>query len=126
MENKIKELEEKLLRKEQECEALGQAYLETNELLQEKTKECTNLKVQNEELKKCYKNNSALLGFEETNTTKLVNKVMKLEQTLTEIKEIAEKARKDLYDCESIVYADDDLREILQKISEVKNEIQKR
>lgn len=40
------------------------------------------------ELRKCYKNNSALLDFEETNTTKLVNKVMKLEQTLTEIKEI--------------------------------------
>ena len=33
-------------RKEQECEALGQAYLETNELLQEKTKECTNLKAE--------------------------------------------------------------------------------
>lgn len=39
-----------------------------------------------EELKKCYKNNLALLDFEETNTTKLVNKVMKLEKTLTEIK----------------------------------------
>lgn len=40
-----------LKRKQQECEVLGQAYLETNELLQEKTKECTNLKSENEELK---------------------------------------------------------------------------
>lgn len=47
------------------------------------------LKAENEELKKCYKNNSALLDFKETNTTKLVNKVMKLEQTLAEIKNIA-------------------------------------
>ena len=47
------------------------------------------LKAENNELKKCYKNNSALLDFEETNTTKIVNKVMKLEKTLTEIKEIA-------------------------------------
>jgi hypothetical protein len=48
------------------------------------------LKADNEELKKCYKNNLALLDFEETNTTKLVNKVMKLEKTLTEIKPILE------------------------------------
>ena len=41
---------EKYKAKEQECEGLGQAYLETNELLQEKTKECTNLKTENEHL----------------------------------------------------------------------------
>ena len=44
------------------------------------------LKASYEELKKCYKNNLALLDFEETNTTKLINRVMKLEKTLTEIK----------------------------------------
>lgn len=44
--------------------------------------------------------------------------VIKLKKCLQEIKEIAEKAREDLYTCESISYADDDLREILQKINE--------
>ena len=44
--------------------------------------------------------------------------VIKLKKCLQEIKEITEKAREDLYTCESIIYADDDLREILQKISE--------
>ena len=43
----------------------------------------------------------------------------KYKLALTEIKEIAEKAREDLYTCESIIYADDDLREILQKISDL-------
>ena len=70
-----------------------------------------------EELKKCYKNNSSLLDFEETNTTKLVNKVMKLEQTLAEIKEIAKKevnTRMLFADKESFC----DFNKILQKISE--------
>ena len=107
--------------KEQECEGLGQAYLETNELLQEKTKECTNLKAENEELKKCYKNNSALLDFDETNTTKLVNKVMKLEQTLKEIKEIAQIAcEKSVCDRKHCDYCSDG--RIIQKIKEVINE----
>lgn len=51
--------------------------------------EIKQLKKEIEELKKCYKNNSTLLDFEETNTTKLVNKVMKLEEILTEIKKFA-------------------------------------
>lgn len=107
--------EQKLKAKEQECESLGQAYLETNELLQEKTKECTNLKAENEELKKCYKNNSALLDFEETNTTKLVNKVMRLEQTLAEIRDIATC-------CIEGDVARIRMKQILQKINEVINE----
>lgn len=78
----IKRLEEELQAKEQECEELAYENYELNELFDR-------LKAENEELKKCYKNNSALLDFEETNTTKLVNKVMKLEKILTEIKEIA-------------------------------------
>ena len=45
---------------------------------------------ENKEIKTCYKNNLALLDKEETNTTKLVNKVMKLEKFISEIKEIAE------------------------------------
>ena len=86
------------------------------------------LKAENEELKKCYKNNSALLDFEETNTTKLVNKVMKLEQTLTEIKEIAE-TQQSWNECNmkfTETESEDDifaynwsaLKQILQKISE--------
>lgn len=76
-----------------------------------------NLKAKNEELKKCYKNNSALLDFEETNTTKLINKVMKLEKALAEIKEIATC-------CIKGDVARIRMKQILQKISkcEVENE----
>lgn len=72
------------------------------------------LKAENEELKRCYKNNLALLDFEETNTTKLVNKVMKLEKTLAEIKEFVENE----------MTQNGDTYIILQKISEceVENE----
>ena len=54
-----KEMEEKLKAKEQECEELAYENYELNELFDR-------LKAENEELKKCYKNNSALLDFEET------------------------------------------------------------
>lgn len=72
----FKKLSQQLKRKEQRI-------VELNKTIEAKEQEC-------QELKKCYKNNSALLDFEETNTTKLVNKVIKLEQTLTEIKEITQ------------------------------------
>ena len=62
--------------KEQECEALGQAYLETNELLQEKTKECTNLKAYNEELKKANKHI-------EHNRNQKADKLMRIEKLIT-------------------------------------------
>ena len=92
------------------------------------------LKQTNEELRKCHKNNSVLLDFEETNTTKLVNKVMKIEKTLTEIKEIAEKiddsdgcAYGD-YSCDNCSSLEQEIvctykvkKLILQKISEVQD-----
>lgn len=89
--------------KEQECEELGQAYLETNEILQEKTKECTNLKAENEELKK-YEYH-------------YLDKFLKLKDCISEIKEIAEENK------ETTQYRGICLS-ILQKISEceVENE----
>ena len=98
---------EDLKAKEQECEAYKMEAEEGKEINAE-------LKAENDELKKCYKNNSALLDFEETNTTKLVNKVMKLEKTLTEIKEIAEFYNNSNMD--DICYSDG-IYDILQKIS---------
>ncbi len=109
--------EEQLKAKEQECEELAYENYELNELFDR-------LKAENEELKKCYKNNSALLDFEETNTTKLVNKVMKLEKTLTEIKEICNnndelKGDFNLVDCDKYKLGKHNLaNKILQKISE--------
>ena len=93
---------------EQECEALGQAYLEANELLQEKTKECTNLKAENEEWKKA---NDCIL----TTLNVIAEGNKKLRQTLAEIKEIAEENK------ETAQYRGVCLS-ILQKISEVEDE----
>ena len=45
--------------------------------------------------------------------------VIKYKQALEKIKEITKQAREDLYTCESIGYADDGLREILQICDEV-------
>lgn len=136
---------EKLKRKEQEYEGLGQAYHKTNELLQEKTKECTNLKAENEILKEkleiAIKNNMdktllrlkngdvqeelqeireqfgiETLYFHDDNTR--VHRcldVLRLKDTLTEIKEIAEKCRSSLYGYDQEKYP----KQILQKISEV-------
>ena len=104
------EYEQQLDQLKAEIETLFKAIEEVNKINKR-------LELENEELKKCYKNNSSLLDFEETNTTKLVNKVMKLEQTLTEIKEIAEKevnTRMLFADKESFC----DFNKILQKISE--------
>ena len=90
------------------------------------------LKAENKELRKCYKNNSALLDFKETNNTKLVNKIIKLEQTLAEIKELVKNMNKecfyDDFDCK-----DCDMQngctyqgkiKILQLISEVEDDRQ--
>ena len=120
------QLEQQLKIKEKECENNKIAYqmevdiynqecLKLLEELRETLEQLDQLKAENEELKKCYKNNSALLDFEETNTTKLVNKVMKLSKTLAEIKEIAEKQCVCGVDCI-------DMKQILQKISEVEDE----
>ena len=82
-------LNEKLQAKEQECERLEN---ENKRLVGELAnpifdsfEELDQLKAENDELRTCYKNNLLLLGKQETNTTKLVNKVMKLEKTLTEL-----------------------------------------
>ena len=130
----VKKLIEQLKRKEQENKRLKEdekSLLNViDELQKEKNKwvekyndlgqDFDQLKKNNEELRKCYKNNSALLDFEETNTTKLVNKVMKLEQTLIEIKDIAE-ANIRIADLEGLngVYRRGLAKQILQKISEI-------
>ena len=109
--------------KEQECETLGQAYLETNELLQEKTKECTNLKAENDTLFK---------AIEEVNkiNKRLESKKENYKQTLTEIKEIAEKTL-NMVDYKTYFKRDNKsfkqesfkaIDKILQKISEVNND----
>lgn len=66
MENKIKELEEKLLRKEQECEELKEKCRKYGEINEQETKDYAELK----------------------------NKAEKYKQTLTEIKEIIEQGVK--------------------------------
>lgn len=71
---------------------------------------------ENKEMKTCYKNNLALLDKEEVNTTKLVNKVMKLEKKLSEIKVFVMQAKHD-YNLPKYLFDT-----ILQKISEVENE----
>ena len=52
MENKIKEIEEKLLRKEQECEGLKEKVKKYGEINKQETKDYAELKAENEELKK--------------------------------------------------------------------------
>jgi predicted transcriptional regulator len=93
-----------LKRKEQECEAYKMEAEEGKEINAE-------LKAELEQEKAWHKTSDEISKANSKYTAKL-------KQTLTEIKETAEKAREDLYTCESIIYADDDLREILQKISE--------
>ena len=89
MKNKIKELEEKLLRKEQEYEELKEEIKHYNQIAQ-------------------YHGNLSV---------KYTNKSAKLKQTLTEIKEIAEKEVKYAPDGET--FARPEIKQILQKISEV-------
>ena len=48
-----------------------------------------------------------------------IQKVVKLKQTLVKVKNMIEKSRDKLYDCDSIIYADDKLVEILDVINEV-------
>ena len=102
----IKNLLLKLKCKEQECEELGQAYLEINELLQEKTKECTNLKADREEALK-------QLEFVRTLNTVKEAEIRKLSKTLTEIKEMIPPPKGAKL---HLVF-----EEILKKISEVEN-----
>lgn len=133
-------LEEQLQAKEQECKALREEKAYTDMACEQLKKQLDQLKTELEQttalkdtyfacyhakhedlakkyelLKKCYKNNLTLLDYEEANTTKLVNKVMKLEKTLTEIEEIAE-YYDDTYnlECKQLCCT-----EILQKIKEM-------
>lgn len=146
---KIKSLQADLKDKEQECDELKkECEIWKNQVLtiddeaitvqitQQQFEEYNKLKAENEELKKCYKNNSALLCFEETNTTKLVNKVMKLDKTLTEIKPILEfYANSNMGEEQSngtykilsngiciTIYDPKPARQALQKIREVEND----
>ena len=139
-----KELEEKLLRKEQECEELKEDLIEAkahgdylnnlalSETLNLVSEQFDQLKAENEELATI---NARLLGrleVDETDASLVFNldkelrqkekefytaiqKVVKLKQTLAEIKEITEKAQWD-YRMPKEVW---DL--ILQKINEVEN-----
>lgn len=103
------------------------------EALQEKCNELElenrKLKANNKELKFCYKNNLQRLREEETNLTKLANKYLRLEQTLTEIKEIAESEidSKEFMAIQCMLNGSVDnknkvLKQILQKINEVLDE----
>ena len=96
----LNELEEKLLRKEQECEKLKK---QVNDLLNKP-------EIQDKILWKI--DNKALLGSKDA-------WIYKLEQTLTEIKEIAEKQVKRAPDGET--FARPEIKQILQKINEVLN-----
>ena len=87
-------------------------YFELLEKYKAKEQEC-------EGLKKQHQADKGLITSTGKMNYELLQEYDKLKTALTEIKEIAEKAREDLYACESISYADDDLREILQKISDL-------
>ena len=149
---KRRKLEQQLKAKEQECERLGHTYLETNELLQDKTKALTNLKSENDGLKTmlkdlsyenqkfCYQieeqtkqlepfKDEYFKGLDNVAIAKLAKKSIritaensKLEQTLTEIKEICNSVENieninSLYDAKlSGMYLQ--ANKILQKISE--------
>lgn len=138
MENKIKELEEKLLRKEQECEALQmseneageiiaelKAYKDVNEDFKTAWKE---LKAENDELKKqvcglrpelksmidkiCCKYNIEAKYYHEK-IVEIINNLDKLSKTLAEIKELLLKTPTD-----SQMHCINAKSVILQKISE--------
>lgn len=83
--------------------------------LTEKEKECENLK----ELINKQKNAKIQLSKLKD---KQYEEFCNMKQSLIKIKEITEQAREDLYTCESIGYADDGLREILQICDEVLND----
>ena len=131
MENKIKELEEKLLRKEQECKVLKEdekSLLNVIDDLQ-KTKnewqekyndlgqDFDQLKVENEGLKK--KINSLLCS---KNCYKY-KQAEKLKQTLIQIKDIAENVQSfaGRIDIEDDVF--EQMEQILQKISEMNHDL---
>lgn len=108
----IKSLKEQLKAKQQECEGLGQAYLETNELLQEKTKECTNLKAENEELK-----NTIMQKCPQCGEVYLNPIGAKLYETLIEIKEIAKRIVH-YNEGNQVRSMEEEAKQILQKINE--------
>ena len=131
MENKVKELEEKLLRKEQECEEL-KIYIESNEqqvkevemLVMDNDRlinELDQLKAENEELNRQLKKEiEASQKWYQLHTEEHFAK-LKLEATLTEIKEIALGVRNYL-DCPSPKDVRYEMDRILQLISEVEHD----
>lgn len=110
MENKIKEIEEKLLRKEQECEKLKEEIDDLKEIIQRHDND----------------NNALLSEFEDD----LVDYYRRHKECLTEIKEIAENMNNECFyddfeckDCDmknGCTYFNK--KQILQKISEVEND----
>lgn len=152
MENKIKEIEEKLLRKEQECEKIKEDNATLFDKAIEARKECTDLKEQlfllkidYAELEKRYND-----SFEQFNQLKAENEDLKksilqvcpncgeeylnykgvelyyenndLKQTLAEIKEIAEFSFRPYKVCGEYNNCCELVAKILSKISEVENE----
>ena len=99
--------------------------------MQEKTKECTNLKIENEELKKQLMQKSEVDMFFNTPIEGWSNDpcdICRYKQTLAEIKKIAEKhaprcndSANCNYTCEACHLSD--LKQILQKINEVENDL---
>ena len=66
----------------------------------------------------CNKGNCIILKVEEQLKAK-EQECVKLKQALVKVKNMVEKSRDELYHCDSIIYADDRLVEILYVINEV-------
>ena len=118
----IKIMKNKLLRKEQECEEL-KIYIESNE---QQVKDVETLVMDNDRLI----NELDQLKTENKHLNDLLNQALKdyekARETLTEIKEIAEKDCKLCFQIDGFTKPDDcgicDYKQILQKISEVEDE----
>ena len=100
-----------LLRKEQECERLKEGLFQIQNAAKSLSKQFDLLSAENEVLKNFHIN---LVGVKECEIRELV----KLKQTLTEIKEIANKFD---YWNSNLSQASETLHEIIEKISEVED-----
>ena len=123
-------------RKEQECEFWEKELDRTHLLMLEKQDELVKeilkndqLEAEKKELKTCYNNNLKVLRHEEKVNNNLTDRVMKAEQALQEIKEIANKNEVcpyvishhcDKYDCKRKEHCE--IAQILQKCEVIKDE----
>ena len=126
---KYTDMEIALKRKEQECEFWEKELDRTHLLMLEKQDELVKeilkndqLEAEKKELKTCYNNNLKVLRHEEKVNNNLTDRVMKAEQALQEIKEIANKNEVcpyvishhcDKYDCKRKEHCE--IAQILQK-----------